>query len=130
MRIEAQYFDGFTTRLLSWKLEVNNGKAYLEAGWFRSSNPLKAKFRFDESAFREALPFLSSLNEAYEAPCEDQESRSLILKDGEVTIRRSVYGAWFLIDEFPEIEHFLTVWRMIETAVMAQLPDEIKSDSH
>ncbi len=132
MRIEALYFDGFTGRLLKWQLEVNNGKACLEAGWLRCAKPFRtrfdARFDFDEQTFRRVLPLLSSLNESYMAPWDDLEARRLIVADGDSTICRSVYGAWFLRREFPEIENFLTVWRVLETAVMAQLPEELQSD--
>jgi hypothetical protein len=126
MRIEAQYLDGFTEQLLRWKLEVNEGKAYLEADWFKCPSPLRLRFRFDEGPFQEALPSISALNEEYAAPWEDLEDCDLVVKDGERTIHRHVCGASVLITQHPELENFLSVWRLIETAVMAHLPQEFQ----
>jgi hypothetical protein len=127
MRIEATYFDGFTERLLSWKLEINDGKAYLEANWFKNKSPLRAKFRFDEASFRSALPSLSGMAEEYRPPWEDLEDRYLVVVDGETTIRRHVYGAWMLAQEDPEIRRFLEVWQMLEARVLAHLPANLRA---
>ena len=126
MRIEATYFDGFTERLLSWKLEINNGKAYLEANWFQSKSPLRTKFRFDEASFRSSLPSLLGMAEEYRPPWEDLEDRCLVVVDGEATIRRHVYGAWLLAKADPEIRKFLEVWQLLEAAVLPQLPEELR----
>jgi hypothetical protein len=126
MRIEATYFDGFTERLLSWKLEINDGKAYLEADWFRSKSPLRVKFQFDETSFRSALPSLSGMAEEYRPPWEDFEDRVLVVVDGETTIRRHVYAAGMLARENSEIRKFLEVWQLLEAAVLAHLPANLQ----
>ncbi len=126
MRIEATYFDGFTEHLLRWQLEINDGKAYLEASWFKNRTPLRAKFRFDEGAFRSVLPLIFEMKEEYRAPWEDLENRVLVVKDGEVSVRRHVYGAGILLKENPEIEGFLNLWRILEDAVVAHLPATLR----
>lgn len=126
MRIEASYLDGFTERLLSWDLEINNGKAYLEAKWSGSLSPHRARFRFDDRPFRSALPSLSDLEETYQAAWNDLESRDLVVVDGETTLRRHVYGAGVLVQEPPEIRRFLDVWRLLDDAVLAHLPSEFQ----
>jgi hypothetical protein len=127
MRIEADYFDGFTYRLLRWELEINDGKAFLQAKWFQPGAvpSLKARFRFDEEGFRVALQSIAGMAEEYQAPVEDQERRRLIVKDGENSIRHHIYGADFLFGEHPEIRTFLSVWRLLDDAVSAHLPTDL-----
>jgi hypothetical protein len=126
MRIKATYNDGFTERLLRWELVVNTGKAYLEADWFKSRSPLRAKFRFDEAPFRLALASISEMVDEYHAPWGDMEHRTLVVTDEETTIRRYVYGADLLGKEHREVERFLAVWQLLEDAVFAQLPAELR----
>ena len=126
MRIEATYFDGWTERLLSWKLEINDGKAYLEADWFRNRSPFRAKFRFDEASFRLAIPSISGMAEEYCPPWEDFDDRVLVVTDGETTIRHHVYAAGILAKEHPEIHRFLAVWQLLEAAVLVHLPASLR----
>ena len=126
MRIEASYHDGFTERLLSWSLEVNSGKAYLEASWFRGRGPLRARFRVEEAPLRAALPLLSGLEEEYRAPWEDLEERALVITGAGRAIRRLVYGAGAILQEHPEVERFLRVWGLLDDAVRAHLPADMR----
>jgi hypothetical protein len=123
MRIEAHYMDGLTEPRLDWDLVVDAGMAYLEAARSRRRKPpLHARFRFDDGPFRAVLPRLCSMGEEYQAPWDDLELRDLMVRHGETTIRRRVYGASVLVAAHPEIEDFLAAWRLLETAVMAHLP--------
>ncbi len=106
MRIEARYFEGFTEHLLRWKLEVNNGKASLEADWFRVRPPCG---RGSDSTKPRFVPFPLDLGmkEDYQLPWDDMDNRVLIVTDGETSIRHRVYGAGVLAKEHSEIGTFL-----------------------
>ena len=127
VRIEASHDDGWTQHLLRWKLEIRDGLADLEADWSGNPSPLRARFRFDEGPIRSALPLISGMNEDYRAPVEDQETRVLLIEDGERSIRRHVYGAGFLVKAHPEVKGFLKLWRLLDRAVEGSLPAHVRS---
>lgn len=132
MRIDAEHWDGYTCRLLYWKLEFDRGAALLEADWsgrlrFTRNRPLfRALFEIDEVAFRSKLHLLDGMAEEYTANCTDLVHRRLSVQDGDHTIRRHVYGAGLLRRKYSEINHFLTFWKLLEAPVMAQLPPEVQ----
>jgi hypothetical protein len=65
------------------------------------------------------------MNEEYTPHWEDLNDRLLVVRDGDGTIRRHVYGAGVLKRDHPEIQAFLEPWQILEDAVFSHLPREL-----
>jgi hypothetical protein len=128
MRIVATYFDGFTERLLRWRLTINDQKAYLEADWFQNATPLCAKFRVDQHRLASEVSKLAPLKESYAASWTDLEDRRIKATNGDsgVAISRHVYGASVLAGERSEVRSFMAVWGQLESLVTPHLPAAIR----
>ncbi len=126
MRLEAFYRDGFTDRLVNWKLTVNGTKAYLEAGWLPNPSPLVVRYRVDASVFLPAFAQLEPLQEHYQIPIEDLEHRVIIATRDGVVIRRSVYGASAMVKRNKDVQIFMEVWKQVAVLVAPHLPRKVR----
>jgi len=121
----AQHFDGFTERLLGYTLQCESGVADLEANWFRpepSTCSFRKQFMLDDSPLMRALPALLSMQERYDAPWDDVDTKLLVVESSGTMIRRHVYGGGVLVNEHPELREFLDLFAWLEDRVVAQLP--------
>lgn len=134
MRIKASYADGFTSQLLRWTLDVEDGNASLHADWFQNPAPVRATFRLDDGPIRAALPQLSRAARTLEADaadrgvCEDAGHRALTVEDGATSVQiRDGHNATAgtAAGGHPELQAFREVWRLLEKAVTPHLPAHI-----
>lgn len=129
MHLTAHYSDGFTSRLLTWKLSAIEGLAEVEAYWsapMPRTTGFRAEFAISFDPLARLLPSLRQLDEKYSAPWDDLDNRLLTIESPNETLRRQVYGIGVLIKDQPELGAFLNVWTWLEGEVLAQLPRELQ----
>ena len=131
MRVEAEYSDGFTDRLLRWQLVAMGETARVDAdwvdgGWMSRGLPgdrHRASFEIpiDLAQITGVLPRLERLNEEYDFPCTDLCTMELRVFVGHRRNRWRVYGGEALLSMHPDLEAFFRVWRPIDRAVEQQV---------
>ncbi len=131
MRVEADYSDGYTDRLLRWQLVATGETASVDADWVDSgwmscgvpSDRHRATFEIpiDLTQITGELPRLERLNEEYDCPSTDLCTIELRVILGNGRHRWRLYGGECLVSIHPELEFFFRIWRPIDRAVEKQM---------
>ena len=131
MRVEADYSDGYTERLLHWQLVATGETARVDAdwvdgGWMSRGLPgdrHRASFEIpiDLAQITGVLPRLERLSEEYDCPCTDLCTIELRVFVGNGRHHWHLYGGEQLLSIHPELEVFFRVWRPIDRAVEKQV---------
>ncbi|AMV20476.1 hypothetical protein [Planctomyces sp. SH-PL14] len=120
LAMEAALYSGFSEFLFGWSLQTIGEDASLEARWFDyKSHRWERTFLIQPDLFRPFVGPLKGLRDRYEYPMEDLGARVLKVQDGEeeFSVLVSGYGP----REYPELQHFDALWRVLERTVKREL---------
>ena len=140
MRVEADYSDGFTERLLHWQLVATDNTARVDAdwvdgGWMNRGVPSdrhRATFEIsiDLTRIKDKLSRLERLDEEYDFPCTDLCTIELRVFIENKRYRWHLYGGEQLLSMHPKLDVFFHIWRRIDRAVERKLVRLIRRSNY
>lgn len=120
LAMEAALYPGFSEFIFGWSLQTIGEDAFLEASWSdHKFHRCERTFLIQPDLFRPFVGPFMGLRDHYVEPMDDIATRVLKVQDGgeEFSVRVSGYGP----REFPELQHFNDLWRMLESTVKREL---------
>jgi hypothetical protein len=124
--IQAQHWDGFSSELLQWSLDVRDGLARAEAEWFEYGAPghkgrRTATFAFPLEWIVPLFDSFAALEADYDHPITDSQTQRLTVQVDERQQTCRVYAEDMVLTEHPEVEAFYRLWNPVERAVLRAL---------
>ncbi len=124
--LQAQHWDGFSSELLQWSLDVREGVGRVEAEWFDYGAPGHKRQR--AATFAHPLEWIvplfdgfAALEADYEYPITDSQTERLTVQVDGRQKTCQVYAGDAVLADHPEVEAFYRLWNAIEQAVLRAL---------
>lgn len=120
MYLRAEHHDGWTHRLLSWRLEAVDGIAVVVASWHGMTGRAEDIFELDfpDTRILTALNVLAGLRAEYDGCTEDSPIHRLSVGDGSRKFATEVrIGFNWSPENKRDVDAFMSVWRPLELDV-------------
>jgi hypothetical protein len=124
--LQAQHWDGFSSELLRWSLDVRDGVGRVEAEWFEycaleQKGRRAATFAFSLEWVVPLFDSFAALVADYDYPITDSQTERLTVQVDDRQKTCQVYAGDIVLREHPEVDAFYCLWHPIEQAVLRAL---------
>jgi len=122
----ARHGDGFSTELLQWQLNIEDGEAQASAAWFDFGAPdhkgrRNVVFRFPTDWIIPCFDDFLRLESKYDYPITDFQTQELSVTVAGRSKVCQIYAGHLVLRDRPEVAAWYQIWSPVENAVLRAL---------